>query len=145
MSRKVLNQATPATSSFNLRRLAPSLSTVVLALLAHIPCCGLPVALTAFGGAAAISGLQTLRPWLLLLGAALVSIAIIRAFKPVSCAGRKPMLERGIAVAGLLVLLYSGYGYANDLKSGGDHSGHDHASHSSHDHSGHDHSGHDHP
>lgn len=55
------------------------------------------------------------------------------------------MLERGIAVAGLLVLLYSGYGYANDLKSGGDHSGHDHASHSSHDHSGHDHSGHDHP
>lgn len=126
MSRKVLNPHTAVTRKFRLRSVAPAVSTLGLALLAHIPCCGLPVALSAFGGAAALSGLQTLRPWFLVFGAALISVALIQSFKPISCSNRKPMLERGIAVVGLLVLLYAGYAFANDMKSGHLHSTHEH-------------------
>lgn len=97
--------------------LVPALSTIGLALAAHIPCCGLPAALGLLGGTAALASVQFMKPWFLLLAAVLIAPALLKAFKPISCANRNPVVERGVAIVGLAVLLFSGVTYARDLKS----------------------------
>lgn len=107
------------------------LASVAGALLAHVPCCGLNIALLAGSagtGATWLAGLTPYRPWFLGFSLLLAGLTLWLAFRPVKhqCTGdcvpkkMKRGLQQGVAVTvavlslGSIFLPASGHSHHHD-------------------------------
>ncbi len=109
--------------------------TIGSALLAHVPCCGLPIAVaagSAGGGASFLTILAPYRPWLLGFSIVMALFSLWLAFRPHrGCAHsechhnemRQRRLRQGVAIASCLVAVGGLF-----LPAAHSHQGHSHES-----------------
>jgi hypothetical protein len=118
------------------KTLFSSLGAISLAALAHVPCCGLNLALllgSAGSGIVWLEGLTPYRPWLLGFSLAMAALTLFLAFRPHKakacgdcCATeaehpRRQTVKKGIAVAVAFIALAGFFVPASDHHHGHDH------------------------